>query len=123
MENTCIFCNIIKNKKYEYENDLAVAFSDGMPVSQGHMLVIPKRHCETYFDLTEEEIKAIFALSQVIKKDLDQKYHPDGFNIGFNVKEAGGQSVFHTHMHIIPRYRGDVENPRGGIRKVVKIKK
>lgn len=119
---SCKFCDIVNNKEYLLENDLAVAFFDNYPVSDGHTLIIPKRHVETYFDLTSEEMKAIFELSNQVKKLLDEKYHPDGYNVGFNVKECGGQSVMHCHMHVIPRYKGDQENPRGGIRKVVKNK-
>ena len=120
---SCVFCDIIKDKKeIILENDLAIAFSDSFPVSQGHSLIIPKRHCETYFDLTSEEMKAMFDLSQELKKLLDNKYHPDGYNVGFNAGIDAGQSVMHCHMHVIPRYHGDALNPRGGIRKVVKIK-
>ena len=115
----CVFCNL-KKEEILFENDLAIAFFDNFPVSQGHTLVIPKRHCETYFDLSEEEMNAIFDLSKKAKMFLDKKYHPDGYNVGFNVLEAGGQSVMHAHMHIIPRYKGDVEHPRGGIRKILK---
>ena len=118
----CIFCKIIFDKKdILFENDLAVAFYDAFPVSQGHTLIIPKRHIETYFDLNSEEIKAIFDLSNKVKNYLDDLYHPDGYNIGFNAGVAAGQSVMHCHMHVIPRYKGDQENPRGGLRKVVKI--
>ena len=118
---SCIFCDIIKDKKeILFENDLAVAFYDGMPVSKGHTLVIPKRHIETYFDLNEKEIGAMLSLAQKVKEKLDNLYHPDGYNVGFNIKEAGGQTIMHCHMHIIPRYQGDVEHPRGGIRKIVK---
>lgn len=123
MNDSCVFCKIIEKKKYVFENELAVAFYDAMPASKGHMLVIPKAHKATYFDLTKEEMSAMFELSQVVKKHLDELYHPDGYNVGFNVGVAGGQSVFHVHMHVIPRYLGDVENPRGGIRKLAKIKK
>ena len=118
----CVFCDLIDKKDYILENDLAVAFYDSFPVSEGHTLIIPKRHTKTYIDLTKEEMEAIFLLSNEVKKLLDEKYHPDGYNVGFNVNECGGQSVMHCHMHIIPRYKGDQENPRGGIRKVVKNK-
>ena len=120
MENNCIFCDKIKKKEYVFENDLAVAFYDGMPVSKGHFLIIPKRHVETYFDLSKEEMDAIFSLSKVVKEHLDNLYHPDGYNVGYNVGEHGGQTVFHCHMHIIPRYKGDDKDPRGGIRKILK---
>ena len=120
---SCIFCDIIKDKKeIILENELAVSFYDSFPVSQGHTLIIPKRHCEAYFDLTSEEMKAMFELSQEVKKLLDNLHHPDGYNIGFNAGVDAGQSVMHCHMHVIPRYHGDTLNPRGGIRKVVKIK-
>ena len=105
------------------ESDFSIAIFDSFPVSVGHTLIIPKRHSETYFDLTKEEIADMFLLSQKVKEYLDEQFQPDGFNVGFNCKEAGGQTVMHTHMHIIPRYKGDVDNPRGGVRKVVKLKK
>lgn len=121
MINECVFCNIIKDKKeIILENDLAVAFYDSFPVSQGHTLIIPKRHCQTVFELTSEEAKAVFELSLEVKKLLDEKYHPDGYNIGYNAGIFAGQSVMHCHMHVIPRYEGDVDNPRGGVRKIVK---
>ena len=116
---SCIFCEL--REDILFENDLAIAFFDNHPVSKGHTLVIPKRHVETYFDLNEKEIEAMFQLSIKVKEHLDREYHPDGYNVGFNVLEAGGQSVMHAHMHIIPRYKGDVPHPRGGIRKVAKI--
>ena len=116
----CVFCNIKEN--ILFENELSLAFFDNYPVSKGHTLIIPKRHSENYFELTKEEITAMFELSLKVKEYLDKLYFPDGYNVGFNVKEAGGQSVMHTHMHVIPRYKGDTPNPRGGIRKVVKIK-
>ena len=119
----CVFCEIINDKKELIaENDLAVAFYDSFPVSDGHALVIPKRHVETYFDLNEEEMAAILSLSKEVKKIIDGRYHPTGFNVGFNVGLDGGQTVMHCHMHIIPRYHGDIENPRGGIRKIIKMK-
>ena len=120
----CVFCNIIKdNKEIILESKLCVAFFDSFPVNKGHTLIIPKRHCETYFDLTEDELKDMFALSRKVKAFLDEQYHPDGYNVGFNCKEAAGQTVMHAHMHVIPRYIGDVEHPRGGIRKAVSSKK
>ena len=120
----CVFCNIIKdNKEIILESKLCVAFFDSFPVNKGHTLIIPKRHCETYFDLTEDELKDMFVLSRKVKAFLDEQYHPDGYNVGFNCKEAAGQTVMHAHMHVIPRYIGDVEHPRGGIRKAVSSKK
>lgn len=118
----CIFCDIIKNNKdILFESKSSVAFYDSFPVSVGHTLIIPKRHCETYFDLTDEEMKDMHSLSIKVKEYLDAEFQPDGYNVGFNCDVAAGQSVMHAHMHIIPRYQGDSENPRGGVRKVVKI--
>lgn len=116
----CLFCEFKDNReKVVLDNDLAFAIFDGFPVSKGHMLVIPKRHAETYFDLTKEELTAMQELAHKCKELLDNKYKPDGYNIGFNCGEAGGQTIFHCHMHIIPRYKGDIENPRGGVRKIL----
>lgn len=104
------------------ENELAYAIFDSFPVNEGHTLIIPKRHAETYFDLTKEEAAAMQELALEVKKMLDEKYHPDGYNIGLNCGEWAGQTVMHCHMHVIPRYKGDIENPRGGVRKIIKNK-
>ena len=113
----CIFCNYSK-EDYIAENELVFAVYDKFPVNEGHILVIPKRHFENYFDATEEEIIAIFELTKECRNILERKYNPDGYNIGVNVNYAGGQTIMHLHQHIIPRYEGDVENPRGGLRKL-----
>lgn len=113
----CVFCRNI-GTGILCENDLAVAFYDGFPVNKGHVLVVPKRHVATYFDASQEEIQAINELIVKVKKFLDDKYQPDGYNLGVNVGEAAGQTVFHLHVHVIPRYVGDVKNPRGGVRKI-----
>lgn len=115
----CIFCNLDQNREILAENDLAIAFYDAFPVNPGHTLIIPKRHLANYFELTEEECLAIQALLKIVKDTVEEKFHPDGYNIGVNVNEAAGQSVFHVHMHLIPRYIGDVENPKGGVRGVI----
>ncbi len=117
---SCVFCQVENNEKILCENKLAKAFYDHFPVNEGHTLVVPKRHMETFFEATMEELVAINELIFQMKDILEKKYNPDGYNIGVNVGEAGGQTVFHLHFHIIPRYHGDVENPRGGIRKVKK---
>ena len=118
----CIFCNLDQNREILVENDLAIAFYDAFPVNPGHTLIIPKRHVANYFELTEEECVAIQALLKIVKDTVEEKFHPDGYNIGVNVNEAAGQSVFHVHMHLIPRYIGDVENPKGGVRGVIPAK-
>ena len=96
----CVFCNLDKNQIL-FENELALAFFDNFPVSKGHTLIIPKRHSKNYFELTKEEISAIFELSQKVKEYLDNLYHPDGYNVGFNVNEAGGQSVTKKNNHLV----------------------
>ena len=82
-------------------------------------MVIPRRHVASFFDLTPEEISACMELINKEKKRIDEEFHPDGYNIGVNVGQAAGQSIFHVHIHIIPRYKGDVENPQGGVRHVI----
>lgn len=99
------------------------AFRDKFPVSKGHTLVIPKRKVANYFELSFKEQSACWFLVNLVKADLQKKYNPDGFNIGINVNQEAGQTVFHCHIHIIPRYKGDVENPRGGVRGVIDGKK
>ena len=117
----CIFCEFRNDKdRVVLENDLAYTIFDGFPVNKGHMLVIPKRHAETYFDLTKDEVSSMQELALKAKEMIDEKYHPDGYNVGFNCGEYAGQTVFHCHMHIIPRYKGDIDNPRGGVRNIIK---
>jgi len=127
MDN-CFFCKLREGKvagkakepnKYILENDLALGRFDDFPVNPGHFEVIPKRHVPTIFDTTNEEKLAIFDLINEAKKLIDKKYKPDGYNIGINSGESAGQTVMHLHVHLIPRYKGDVENPRGGIRGII----
>ena len=114
----CPFCNISEDRIIA-SNKFCLAFFDGFPVSEGHALVIPRRHVASFFDLTPEERSSMFALADRVKADIDSRFHPDGYNIGINVGLAAGQSVFHVHLHLIPRYQGDVENPKGGVRGVI----
>ncbi|MDC3413122.1 HIT family protein [Aquibacillus sp. 3ASR75-11] len=115
---TCPFCNQ-DELKIELENEAAVAFYDKYPVQQGHLLIIPKAHAETYFDASTIQIMAIHDLIHQGKKLIDDQYAPDGYNIGVNVGEFGGQTVNHLHVHLIPRYEGDMEDPHGGIRNAI----
>ena len=105
----------------ELVSELVTVYSiyDKFPVTEGHALVIPKRKSDNFFEMTDKERTACQIMVERVKTILEKKYQPDGFNIGFNMNEAGGQTVFHTHIHVIPRYKGDVENPRGGIRNVI----
>jgi len=114
---SCPFCNptreIIINSPY------AFAIFDKFPVSKGHMLIIPKVHVSDYFDLDAEIKNGLTELLDRAKNFLDEKFSPDGYNIGINAGEAAGQTVWHVHVHLIPRYKGDTTNPRGGVRGVI----
>ena len=114
----CIFCDIVRenNARIINQNNLAIVIRDGYPISEGHTLVIPKRHISSFFEVTEEEQKAILKLINQEKEKLDLEFSPDAYNIGINDGEAAGQTVPHLHIHLIPRYQGDVEEPRGGVR-------
>lgn len=114
----CPFCNLDERHPTE-SNDVAVALDDAHPVTEGHSLIVPRRHIATWFDATSEEQQAILDLVERVKQRLDDERHPDGYNIGFNVGEAAGQTVMHLHIHVIPRYAGDVDDPTGGVRLVI----
>ena len=121
-EENCLFCDIQSSdrKRIVSENNLAYAIRDGFPVTDGHTLFIPKRHVLDYFGLTQAEINAVNSLMHEQKKLLqDNDKTIDGFNIGMNCGSSAGQTVFHCHVHLIPRRTGDVENPRGGVRHVI----
>ena len=115
----CFFCKSIKNKDFELENEYAIARFDDFPVNNGHLEIIPKRHVKDWWNINLEEKIAIFNLLDEAKIIIDKQYNPDGYNIGMNLGEEAGQSVMHLHVHLIPRYRGDVENPRGGVRGII----
>ena len=121
-EENCLFCDIQSSdrKRIISENNLAYAIRDGFPVADGHTLFIPKRHVLDYFGLTQAETNAVNSLMQEQKKLLqDGDKTIDAFNIGMNCGSSAGQTVFHCHVHLIPRRTGDVENPRGGVRHVI----
>jgi diadenosine tetraphosphate (Ap4A) HIT family hydrolase len=92
---------------------------DLYPVSPGHLLIIPNRHVANWFELTDEEQRAVMELVNRARIRLDKTLQPDGYNIGINCGEAAGQTVMHVHCHLIPRYEGDREDPRGGVRWVI----
>ncbi|KZK36938.1 HIT family protein [Lactococcus taiwanensis] len=115
MEN-CPFCGQVEKL---FENVLAQAFYDKCPVAKGHILITPKRHIASYFDLTKAEHDEIEELLRRSKHYLDKNFHPTGYNVGINIGKAAGQTVFHCHIHLIPRYCGDVKNPTGGVRGVI----
>lgn len=116
---SCLFCEI-PLERIIAENELSYAIRDGFPVTPLHTLVIPKRHAVTYFDLTEAEVLACNNLIQQLRISmLKEDTSIDGFNIGMNAGEMAGQTIFHCHIHLIPRRKGDVDNPRGGIRHLI----
>ena len=120
--NPCLFCNTT-NKEYVFENDLAFSTFDSYPVSEFHLLIVPKRHIKNYFELSNDEMIAcnkIVLLSKNKIEQIDQSIR--GFNIGINCGKAAGQTIMHCHIHLIPRREGDVENPQGGVRGVIPSK-
>ena len=117
-----LFQSPFLDKEKIIETDIGFVIYDGFPVSQGHCLVVPHRVYSDYFDSTQEEIIGLQRLVTETKKYLDKKYKPDGYNIGVNCGEVGGQTIPHVHIHLIPRYRGDVIDPRGGVRGVIPSK-
>jgi ATP adenylyltransferase len=118
----CLFCDVqlTDRSRIVDENNLAYVIRDGFPVTEGHSLFIPKRHAKDYFELTQAETNAINALMAKQKLLIEESdASVDGFNIGMNCGETAGQTVFHCHVHLIPRRKGDVENPRGGVRHII----
>lgn len=114
----CPFCQR-ESLAVVLENEHAIGFFDKFPVQKGHLLFVPKRHFSSYFEASEEELLSIHRLIHEGKRLVEQQHSPDGYNIGVNVGPQGGQTVMHLHFHLIPRYKGDMEDPRGGIRKAI----
>ena len=112
-------CELCAPVEAVVENELAYARYDNNSLSRGHVLVVPKRHVASFFDMTTEEQTAVLGLLNQAQRLIQQKHRPDGYNIGVNIGKAGGQSRMHVHVHLIPRYIGDVADPRGGIRCVL----
>ncbi len=118
-DRDCIFCERVAADIGSAESDLAVAFPDAYPVTPGHTLIVSRRHEPDYFALEPDEQRALWSLVTEVRSRLEREHQPAGYNLGMNVGEAGGQTVPHAHLHVIPRYEGDVEDPRGGIRHVI----
>lgn len=117
----CLFCDKDNPEVNTIiaQNEFAYARWDNFPASPGHAEVVPIRHVESFFDLTGAELNAIYDLAKVAKQVIDDKYQPDAFNVGVNDGEVAGRTVHHVHVHLLPRYAGDVPNPRGGIRHII----
>lgn len=118
MSEPCPFCTLLPERIID-SNDLALVIRDGYPVSPGHTLVIPKRHIGSWFEITQAEQQAILDLLTKAKAILETEFKSDGYNIGINDGPTAGQTVPHLHMHLIPRYKGDQEDPRGGVRWII----
>ena len=121
MSNQCLFCQP-DHTRLAFETDRLIGLWDGFPVSPGHLLVIPRRHISTWFDATAEEQIALLQGIEMARQEILRCHQPDGFNIGINIGAAAGQTVFHLHIHVIPRYAGDLPDPRGGVRNVIPSK-
>jgi diadenosine tetraphosphate (Ap4A) HIT family hydrolase len=114
--NPCLFCT---PREVVRQNGLGYATRDSFPVSPGHTLVVPFRHCSDFFELTADEMAACMELLVVEREALTGELKPDGYNVGINVGPAAGQSILHVHIHLIPRYAGDHPSPRGGVRQII----
>ena len=118
MSEDCPFCHP-DERRIVWQDDHAYLVWDGFPVSPGHALAIPRRHFAEWFDATDDERKSLFRALDYAREVVAADHSPDGWNIGVNVGPAAGQTVFHLHVHLIPRFEGDVDDPRGGVRGVV----
>lgn len=120
----CLFCKLADSSEKLLENDYAYAILDKFPVTDGHTLIIPKRHFADFFAITKPELLAVYELLEQRREQLLAE-DPTilGFNVGVNAGEAAGQSIFHCHIHMIPRRKNDIRNPKGGVRGVIPIKR
>jgi diadenosine tetraphosphate (Ap4A) HIT family hydrolase len=118
MTASCPFCSLPSDRVL-HERPSAFAIRDGFPVSPGHTLIIPRRHVRSFFEVTDAERADLMALLAAARADLDREFRPAGYNIGINDGAAAGQTVPHLHIHLIPRYAGDRDDPRGGVRWVL----
>ena len=118
MTKKCIFCDL-PQERIQCKSNLWLVPRDGFPVSPGHTLIIPKRHVKDFFVIDGNAYIDLKSVINVTKEQLDKEFNPDGYNIGINCGEAAGQTVFHLHVHLIPRYAGDMDDPKGGVRGVI----
>jgi diadenosine tetraphosphate (Ap4A) HIT family hydrolase len=121
MSSDCPFCTLPPDRIIS-ESDHTITIRDGFPVSEGHALIIPKRHVQSFFELQAIEKAAVLQALEEAKETLDREFSPDGYNIGINDGKAAGQTILHMHVHLIPRYKGDTEDPRGGVRHIFPLK-
>jgi len=114
----CPFCNPAPERVF-LTGTLVLALWDAFPVSPGHALLVPKRHVASWFDATPDERRELTETVERVRARIEQAHRPQGFNVGWNDGRAAGQTVFHLHLHVIPRYEGDAGDPRGGIRWIL----
>ena len=119
--DACPFCSPPADRLI-HDDELVAAMWDGFPVSRGHALIVPKRHVARWREATVDERDAMFRTVDLVRSTIEKDFAPNGYNIGINDGAAAGQTVPHLHLHVIPRYEGDVEDPRGGIRHVIPAK-
>lgn len=119
MDDPCPLCAAAERANPLASNEHAVAFPDSYPVSPGHALVVSRRHVANIFELSDDEQRSLWALLPAVRTAIEQTYSPAGYNIGINAGVAAGQTIGHVHVHVIPRYSGDVDDPRGGVRWVL----
>jgi diadenosine tetraphosphate (Ap4A) HIT family hydrolase len=112
------FLQIPEERKI-YKNDYFFIIRDAFPVSPGHLLIISNQLKKDYFSLSEDEKQYLTKTIEAAKEIIEREYEPDGYNIGMNCGETAGQTVFHFHCHLIPRYKGDMQDPRGGVRHCI----
>lgn len=117
----CLFCDRDNKEKHEIilENDFCYARWDNFPVSKGHLEIVPKIHISSFFDVDDKQLAKLYSLIKEAKELVQNKYNPDGYNIGVNEGVSAGRTIPHLHIHLIPRYKGDVSDPMGGVRNVI----
>ncbi len=109
----------ISQENILYQNNYFFIINDGYPISPGHLLIISNKLKQDYFELSNEEKSDLVQTIDIAKKIIEKNFNPDGYNIGMNCGESAGQTIFHFHCHVIPRYKGDMENPKGGVRHCI----
>ncbi len=121
MTSNCPFCQIVADESRDllFDGEFFAAFYDKYPVNRGHALLVPRQHLLTPAEIPADKGQNLIEALNELRNLLQERYDPDGFNIGLNEGEAAGQSIEHLHWHLIPRYRGDVEEPLGGVRGVI----
>jgi diadenosine tetraphosphate (Ap4A) HIT family hydrolase len=121
MTKECPFCSLPQERIID-SNEFGIVIRDGFPISPGHTLIIPKRHEGSFFEITKAERDSLLELLDNSKIIIDAEFKPDGFNIGINDGQSAGQTVPHLHIHLIPRFKDDQEDPRGGVRWIIREK-